>query len=66
MNDESETEDEIVSDTKVVKNLPFFEVNSYFGELEILEDKCRRWTVVAKTDCVAYTIPKDKFFDMLK
>ena len=49
----------------VVKNLPFMEVDSYFGEFELFDDSTRRWTVVAESNCILYTIPKNIFFDLL-
>jgi CRP-like cAMP-binding protein len=48
-----------------VKNLPFMEVDSYFGEFELFDDSTRRWTVVAESNCILYTIPKNIFFDLL-
>lgn len=42
------------------------EVNSYFGEFELLDDTSRRWTVLAKTFLVVYVIPKNEFLDLIK
>lgn len=42
------------------------EVNSFFGEFELLEDSSRRWTVLAKTFLVVYVLPKNEFLDLIK
>lgn len=53
-----------IDDDTVVKNLPFMEVDSYFGEFELFNDSLRTWTVIAKTKCVMYTIPKIPFIKL--
>jgi signal-transduction protein with cAMP-binding, CBS, and nucleotidyltransferase domain len=45
---------------------PFMEVDSYFGDFELFEESSRRWTVVAKSFIVAYSIPRNDFLDLVK
>lgn len=50
---------------KKVKNLPFFEVSSYFGEIELLKKNPKRnYTVVAPCKTVIYSIPKSAFKEL--
>jgi CRP-like cAMP-binding protein len=51
---------------QVVKNLPFVEVDSYFGEFELFIDSLRTWTVIANSKVVVYTIPKRQFQDLFE
>lgn len=55
-----------IADDSVVKNLPFMEVDSYFGEFELFDDSPRKWTVVAKKKCVVYSIPKYAFLEIFR
>lgn len=42
---------------------PFVEVDSYFGEIELLEGSSKMlWTVTAKTPVVIYAIAKNEFY----
>ena len=50
----------------VVKNLPFMEVNSYFGEFELFDSSLRWWTVMAKRKTVAYVIKKNDFLKIFE
>ena len=43
-------------------SLPFMEVDSYFGEFELFDNRKRHWTVMAATPCITYTITKDHLF----
>jgi len=40
------------------------EVDSFFGEFELFDDRRRTWTVIAKTQCVVYSIPKNTFINL--
>jgi CRP-like cAMP-binding protein len=48
----------------VVKNLPFEEAHHYFGEFEMFDDSVRQWTVIARTKCLVYVIPKSAFIKL--
>ena len=61
---EAKDEEDDDEDQKVVKNLPFMEVNSYFGEFELIDKSYRQWTVIAKKECTTYTIPRDTFIEI--
>lgn len=53
------------ADRKKVKNLPFFEIDSYFGEIELLQTPSKRnYTVIAPCKTVVYWITKQAFQDL--
>ena len=47
-------------------SFPFMEVDSYFGEFELFEERKRRWTVMARSAVVVYAIKKLDFFKFFK
>jgi len=48
-------------------SFPFMEVDSYFGEFELFDDRKRRWTVMAASkSLIIYTISKIDFFEFFR
>jgi len=42
----------------------FMEIDSYFGEFELFDDKPRKWTVIASEKLTVYSIQKSEFLEL--
>ena len=51
---------------EVVKNLPFMEVKSFFGEFELFDNSLRWWTVMAKKKTTVYVVKKNDFLKIFE